>query len=104
MMTPGILAALLYGLINIAGGVMGYIKSNSKISLIMGCFFGTVLVVGAIGALWGNLIGLQIATVITGMLTVVFGIRWVKTKKVMPAGLMLGLGAIALIILILSVG
>ncbi|MGF1601374.1 MAG: TMEM14 family protein [Thermosynechococcaceae cyanobacterium] len=101
-MTPGILAALLYGLLNIAGGVMGYVKSKSKISLIMGCFFGTVLVKGAIATLQGNPIGLQIATVVTGLLTVVFAIRWVKTKKLMPAGVMVGLGAISLVVLIFA--
>lgn len=98
----GPLAALLYGLLNIVGGVMGYVKSKSKISLIMGCAFGALLVVSAIAAFQGQLIGLNLATVITGVLVVVFGIRWVKTKKVMPAGLMVGLGAIALLTLVLT--
>jgi uncharacterized membrane protein (UPF0136 family) len=101
-MTPGTLAALLYGLLNIAGGVMGYVKSKSKISLMMGCFFGTLLVLGAIAAFKGNPIGLSIATVITGVLVVVFGIRWAKTKKVMPAGLMVGLGAIAFLLMLIT--
>jgi uncharacterized membrane protein (UPF0136 family) len=101
-MTPGTLAALLYGLLNIAGGVMGYVKSKSKISLMMGCFFGTLLVLGAIAAFKGSPIGLSIATVITGVLVVVFGIRWVKTKKVMPAGLMVGLGAIAFLLMLIT--
>ncbi|PZD72349.1 hypothetical protein C1752_03936 [Acaryochloris thomasi RCC1774] len=100
-MTPGTLAALLYGLLNIAGGVMGYVKSKSKISLIMGCFFGMLLVVGAIATLKGSAIGLSMATVITGILVVVFGIRWVKTQKVMPSGLMVILGAVSLLIMVL---
>ncbi len=101
-MTSGIIAALLYGLLNIAGGVMGYVKSKSKISLIMGCIFGALLVVGSIAAFQGQAVGLTLATVITGVLVVVFGIRWVKTKKVMPAGLMVGLGAIAFLTMVLA--
>lgn len=101
-MTPGTLAALLYGVLNIAGGIVGYVKSKSKISLIMGCFFGTLLVVGAIATLKGNAIGLSIATVITGILVIVFGIRWLKTQKVMPAGLMVIFGAISLLTMVLA--
>jgi uncharacterized membrane protein (UPF0136 family) len=101
-MTLGTLAALLYGLLNIAGGIMGYVKSKSKISLIMGCFLGTLLVLGAIAAFKGNPVGLSIATVITGVLVVVFGIRWVKTKSVIPAGLMVGVGAISLLLMLIT--
>lgn len=98
-MTPGILAALLYGLLNIAGGIMGYVKSKSKISLIMGCLLGTELVLCAIATLKGYN-GLPVASVLTGLLIIVFGIRWVKTKKIMPAGLMVTLGVISFLVMV----
>ncbi len=100
-MTPGTLAALLYGVLNIAGGMLGYVKSKSKISLIMGCSLGTLLVLFAIATLMGYN-GIPVSTVLTGLLVVVFGIRWVKTKKIMPAGLMVLLGIASFVVMIFA--
>ncbi|ABW28794.1 TMEM14 family protein [Acaryochloris marina] len=99
-MTSSILAAFIYGLFTLLGGIMGYVKSRSKISLISGCFSGMLLLSGALAALKGNAWGLTLAMVVTALLIVVFLVRWLKTRKVMPAGLMVGLGGIALAVMI----
>lgn len=99
-MTIATLSALLYGLLTIAGGIIGYLSSKSKVSLMMGGSLGMVVVVGAIASFQGQPVGLTVATILTGLLVVVFVIRWLKTKKLMPAGLMAGLGLLALVLMV----
>ncbi|WP_299415088.1 TMEM14 family protein [Acaryochloris sp. IP29b_bin.148] len=101
-MTSSIVAAFLYGLFTLLGGIMGYIKSHSKISLISGCFSGILLLSGALAALRGNAWGLTMAMIVTALLVIVFIVRWFKTRKVMPAGLMVGLGGIALVVMVMG--
>lgn len=80
---------LLYAVLVIAGGVMGYLKARSKPSLISGLISGAALLV----AWWISLsesynAGIALATCLAIALLVVFGLRFRKTKKFMPAGLM----------------
>lgn len=99
-MTPSILAAFLYGIFTLLGGIMGYVKSKSQISLISGCFSGMLLLSGALAALRGNPWGLTMALIVTAILVIVFIVRWFKTRKLMPAGLMVGLGTIAFLVML----
>lgn len=101
-MTPSILAAFIYGMFALLGGIMGYTKSRSKISLVSGCFSGVLLLSGAIAALRGNAAGLTLAMIVTLLLVIVFIGRWLKTRKVMPAGLMVGLGVITFVVMLLG--
>ncbi|NJK41594.1 MAG: hypothetical protein HC934_10030 [Acaryochloridaceae cyanobacterium SU_2_1] len=101
-MTSSILAAFIYGLFTLAGGIFGYLKSRSQISLVSGCLAGMLLLSGA-GAAWrGSPWGLPLAMGVTGLLLVIFSLRWFKTGKLMPAGFMVGLGGIALAVMILK--
>lgn len=95
-MSIGIIAAIAYGLLALVGGVMGYQKAKSKISLISGGISGVLLILAGILALNGIDSGLILAAFISAVLIVVFTIRLVKTKKMMPAGLMIVTGLIAL--------
>ncbi|WP_414583677.1 TMEM14 family protein [Scytonema sp. PCC 10023] len=95
-MTLGIVAALAYGILAIIGGIIGYRKANSKVSLISGIISGLLLMIAAFVYLQGQTWGLTLAAVITGVLIVVFGFRLVKTRKFMPAGFMTLLGVVAL--------
>ncbi|MGB3536051.1 MAG: TMEM14 family protein [Microcoleaceae cyanobacterium] len=95
-MTLGIVAAIAYGMLAIIGGIMGYQKAQSKVSLISGGASGLLLILGGILALYGIDAGLILAALICGVLVVVFSIRLAKTKKMMPAGLMIVMGLIAL--------
>lgn len=91
-MNLGVIVAIVYGVLAIVGGVMGYMQAQSKVSLIAGCGCGILLVGSAILQLQGQSWGLAAATGITGVLIVAFIMRWLKTRKFMPAGLMLLLG------------
>ncbi len=89
--------ALIYGVLVIFGGYMGFKKAGSKVSLMMGVSFGLLVLISAFallnGAMWGHLALL----ILTAMLTAVFLMRLVKTKAFMPSGLMLLLSLLTLI-------
>ncbi len=96
MINPGVIATIAYGILAIIGGVMGYAQAKSKISLIAGCGCGILLLISAILQTQGQALGLSLATAITIVLMAAFMMRFIKTRKFMPAGLMLILGVPAL--------
>ena len=98
-MNLAIAATIIYGLLAGFGGIFGYIKSQSKPSLISGCISGIFLLIAAFMQIQGNSLGLLISKVIILLLVIVFTVRLIKTKKFMPAGIMLIAGVAALICL-----
>ncbi len=95
-MDLGIIAAIGYGVLALGGGIMGYVKVKSKISLISGTVTGLLLLVAGAMQLMGMSVGLILAEVVTGILIITFGMRLFKTGKFMPAGLMIIAGVVAL--------
>lgn len=95
-----IIAALAYGILAIVGGIIGYTKVGSKISLISGSISGLLLIISGIIQLIGINWGLIFSIVITTILVITFIIRLVKTRKMMPAGLMIltGIAAVAVMV------
>ena len=91
-MNPGVIAAITYGVLAIVGGVMGYVQAQSKISLLAGGGCGVLLLISAILQSQGQAWGLLAATGVTVILLLAFTMRLFKTRKFMPAGLMLVLG------------
>ncbi|MFM7427495.1 MAG: TMEM14 family protein [Elainella sp.] len=94
-------AAVLYGGLAVAGGILGYLKARSQVSLISGLVSGLLLICSGIAHQQGVSWGQGVALVITVALIGVFGLRWFKTRKFMPAGLMVLAGLLALVGLIL---
>lgn len=95
----GIIAAIAYGIIAIAGGIIGYVQAASKASLISGSISGLLLIFAGVMQLQGQAWGLTLAAIITAILIIVFAIRLTKTRKFMPAGLMAILGLVTLLVL-----
>jgi uncharacterized membrane protein (UPF0136 family) len=96
----GIIAALVYGILAIIGGIIGYKQAGSKVSLLSGIVSGLLLIVAAFAQFQGQTWGFTLAVVVTGVLVIVFVSRLVKTQKLMPAGLMTGLGVLTLILIL----
>lgn len=103
-MNTAIIAAIAYGIIAIVGGIIGYTQARSTASLISGIISGLLLIFGAVLYLQGQAWGFTLALIVTAILVVVFTIRFVKTRKFMPAGLMLTLGVLTLVIMIAQLG
>ncbi len=80
--TPTTLLWIYIGLL-LVGGFIGYFKAKSKVSLITSGVFGGLL---ALCALRLFVPGVQYA--LLGILVLVFAIRYAKTKKFMPAGML----------------
>lgn len=99
-MTLGIIAAIAYGVLAIVGGIMGYLKAQSNISLISGSISGLLLIFGGVMQLQGQAWGLILVTIVTAILVITFGVRLAKTRKFMPAGLMSVLGLATLVVML----
>ena len=86
----------IYILLLLVGGLIGFLKAGSKVSLITSAVSAAVLIVTAIPGLFAPGLGRALADIIMAALLVVFAIRLGKTKKFMPSGLMLVITVLAL--------
>jgi uncharacterized membrane protein (UPF0136 family) len=96
-----------YGGLVLLGGVIGFLKAKSKPSLIAGGVSGAVLIACGF-PIWnwadGNSVaGCWVALVVTLVLLMFFGARFVMTKKMMPAGMMAALSLAALVLIIVGI-
>lgn len=96
--SPAAIALITYGLLALIGGAIGFVKSQSQVSLISGSLSGLGLIASGIilanGQTWGKASGMAIAL----LLTVTFIVRIIKTQKAMPAGLMI-IGGVATLVI-----
>lgn len=95
-MSVAAFSAIAYGILAIVGGVLGYAKVGSQASLISGIISGILLILSGIVQQQGIAWGLPFSMAITLVLIVVFVVRLSKTRKFMPAGLMIIAGLAAL--------
>jgi uncharacterized membrane protein (UPF0136 family) len=82
----------IYIILLVIGGLIGFFKGKSKVSLIMSVCFAAALSLCATNIIYQP----GIADVLLVALLVVFAFRLAKTKKFMPAGLMLVLTLVTL--------
>jgi uncharacterized membrane protein (UPF0136 family) len=82
----------IYIVLLVIGGLIGFLKAKSNVSLIMSVAFAAALSLCAAGVIFQP----YVADLLLAALLVVFGLRLAKTKKFMPAGLMLLLTIVAL--------
>jgi uncharacterized membrane protein (UPF0136 family) len=80
------------------GGLVGYLKAGSKISLIMSASFAGILILCNTNVIFQPHFARVLSTIVLVFLLVFFSIRVTKSKKFMPNGLMaiLTLAAIVL--------
>jgi uncharacterized membrane protein (UPF0136 family) len=94
-MRPNVVLWVYIGLL-IIGGLVGYFKARSPVSLIMSVAFAIALALCA----GGIIAQAAVADALLGALLLVFVMRLAKTRKFMPAGLMLAITAAALALVI----
>ncbi|MEN9578160.1 MAG: hypothetical protein RJA70_1169 [Pseudomonadota bacterium] len=88
-----------FGAFSIVGGVIGFKKAGSTASLVAGGLSGVVLLAAAgIAASGSAVLGLGIGVGASLLLAGRFVPAYLKTKKVMPQGIMAALSVLALII------
>jgi uncharacterized membrane protein (UPF0136 family) len=75
----------IYIVLLVIGGLIGFFKGKSQVSLIMSVSFAAALSLCAAGVIFQP----YVADILLATLFVVFGLRVTKTRKFMPAGMML---------------
>jgi len=93
-----LIALWVYFTLLLVGGLIGYIKAGSKVSLVTSGLFAVLIALCATGIIkpfW-------IADIFVGLLAVVFCIRYLKTSKFMPSGLLLLFTVVMLAVLLVS--
>jgi uncharacterized membrane protein (UPF0136 family) len=88
----------IYATLLLVGGMVGLVKAGSKISMVTSGLFAVLLALCALGIIhpfW-------IADILVGLVAVVFLVRYLKTSKFMPAGLMLLLSVVVLATLLVA--
>ncbi len=83
-----------FGVLTIAGGVMGFVKAKSRPSLIAGSVSGALLVLAGYLVGTSGRIGLFLGLGVSAALAARFVMTYRKSKKLMPAGLMAVLGIV----------
>lgn len=95
--TAPVIILWIYVVLLVAGGLMGFLKAGSKISLITSVAFAVPLALVALGIIKP----FYIADILVGVLALVFAMRFAKGKKFMPSGLMVSVSVIVLAALLL---
>jgi uncharacterized membrane protein (UPF0136 family) len=91
----------VYGALVLVGGVLGFVKARSLPSLLSGAGFGIAFIVLGVGVLQAKSPAALWAGVLAGVLAVVMGVRFAKTKKFMPAGLIAVLSVVVVLAFLL---
>ena len=88
----------IYIVLLVVGGLIGFFKAGSKVSLQMAVIFAAALVLTAIPNFFDYSFRHGLANVLMAVLLIVFAMRLAKTKKFMPAGMMLIATLVALVL------
>jgi uncharacterized membrane protein (UPF0136 family) len=87
---------LIFGLVAIVGGAVGYARAKSKASLIAGSASGALLIIA--GLLFPRVPGFILALIVSILLIAHFGRSYAAKKKPMPAIPMIVLSGICIIL------
>jgi uncharacterized membrane protein (UPF0136 family) len=98
MIGPAKIYFIVFGLLTIAGGIIGYVKAGSVPSIIAGTITGVLLLIAALLLPENRLWGLGLALITSLLLAGQFVPKFIRTGKVMPAGMMSILSVIGIVI------
>src|SRR5438477_11859141 len=89
---------IVFGALTIVGGIVGYVKAGSVASIIAGSITGVLLLVAAFLLPEHRMVGLATALIISLLLAAQFIPKLLRTGRVIPAGVMLLLSVIWIIV------
>ncbi len=102
MLGPAKIYFIIFGLLTIIGGIIGYVSKGSLPSIIAGSVSGLALIAAAF-LLPNNVVaGLAVGGLVSLLLAGRFIPAFIKTGSVMPAGMMSVLSVIGIIIAIVA--
>ena len=84
----------IYIVLLVIGGLIGFLKAGSKVSLIVSSVAASILILCQIGVIFER----RMIDIVLAVLLVVFAWRLSESKKFMPAGLMLVLTIATLVL------
>ena len=100
MIGPAKIYFIIFGVLTIVGGIIGYTTKGSMPSIIAGSISGILLLVGAFLLPNNAAAGLAVAGIVSILLAGRFIPAFMKTGDLMPAGMMSVLSAIGIIMAI----
>jgi uncharacterized membrane protein (UPF0136 family) len=93
---------IVFGVLTIAGGIVGYVKAGSVASIIAGSITGVLLLVAAFLLPEHRMVGFATALIVSLLLAAQFIPKLLRTGRVMPAGIMSLLSVIGIIVVIVA--
>ena len=84
----------IYIILLVIGGLIGYLKGKSAVSLVLSVAFAAALSLCAADIVFKS----YVADILLAGLLVIFAVRLAKTGKFMPAGLMLVVTILAMVL------
>ena len=102
MIGPAKIYFIIFGLLTIVGGIIGYTTKGSMASIIAGSVSGILLLAGAFLLPNNSTAGLALAGIVSILLAGRFIPAFIKTGDLMPAGMMSVLSVIGVIMAILA--
>jgi uncharacterized membrane protein (UPF0136 family) len=88
---------VIFGILTIVGGLIGYVSKGSVPSIVAGSIAGVLLLVGAFLLPNHAVAGLAITLILSLLLAGQFVPKFIQTGKAMPAGMMSILSVIGII-------
>ena len=102
MIGPAKIYFIIFGLLTIVGGVIGYVKAGSTASIVAGALSGIALIAAAFLLPGNAALGLVLAGVVSVALAGKFIPGFMKTGKIMPDALMAALSLIGVVMAIVA--
>ena len=93
---------IVFGVLTIVGGIIGYASKGSVASIVAGSISGILLLLGAFLLADHFVAGLAIALIVSLLLAGQFVPKFIQTGKAMPAGMMSILSVIGIIAAIVT--
>jgi len=102
MFLPTKIYFIVFGLLTIAGGVMGFVKAGSTASIIAGSISGVLLLIAAFLLPTHAVAGLTIALIVSLLLAGRFLPGFFRSGKMMPDGAMALLSLLGIVFAIVA--